>query len=261
MPAGFSIDYFDSIGVDGKPQQRRYMLDGTRTVSVSTVAKYIDPDADGLLYWATGLTYEGIAELADLLDDTEWLRSRESIEAALKEAELTWHDLRSKAAVRGTNVHELILAALAENRTLPSLAKLTEDERAYGQAVMRWWTDRRPRPILTEQMVASAEHGFAGRFDLLCEIDGETVLVDAKTRGKGVPRLSDHVQLAGYAIASEESGFPAPDRQLALILTPEGEPVECDGLAEPDDFLAALDVYRRKASLGKLMRSQAKAAA
>jgi hypothetical protein len=261
MPSGDEIAYFDSIGVDGQPQQRRYTVNGERTVSVSTIAKYIDPDPTGLLYWASGLTCEGVAELAGQRGDLSWLNTGDSIKAALREAELTWTDIRDKAATRGTAVHELILAALATRSKLPDLSDLTEEERGYGQAVLRWWNDRDPRPILAEQMTASAERGFAGRFDLLCEIDGERVLMDAKTRARPKDRLSDHVQLAGYEIANQESGHGESDRHLILILGPEGEYAEVEGVATDDDFLSALSVYRSEKALAKRMRSSRKAVA
>jgi hypothetical protein len=261
MPSGIEIAYYDSVGVDGQPQQRRYMVEGERTVSVSTIAKYIDPDPTGLLYWSSGLTCEGIAELAGQGGDLSWLNTGGSIQAALRDAELTWKDIRDKAATRGTAVHELILAALANRTKLPDLSLLTDEERGYGQAVLRWWNDRGPRPILTEQMTASASFGFAGRFDLLCEIEGERVLLDAKTRARPKDRLSDHVQLAGYQLANAESGHGRADRELILILGPEGEYLEVDGQAEEDDFLAALSVYRAEKDLAKRMRANRKAVA
>lgn len=261
LPSGIEVDFFDSVGVDGEPQRRRYQIDGRRCASVSTIAGYIDPDATGLLYWASGLTCEGIAQLAAQNNDLSWLGSRQSIEGALRDAELTWTDIRDQAATRGTNVHELVFAALAERHKMPDLANLSDEERGYGTAALRWWNDRQPRPILTEQMTASVEHKFAGRFDLLCEIEGERVLVDAKTRAKPKARVSDHTQLAGYEIANIESGHGESDRQLVLILGPDGDYAEVEGQADADDFLAALSVYWAKAELGRRMRKAHKAVA
>lgn len=261
LPSGVEVEYFDSVGVDGQPQQRRYMVDGSRTVSVSTVAKYIDPDPTGLLYWASGLTCEGVSQLACRGGDLSWLNSGDAVKSALRDAELTWKDVRDQAAVRGTNVHERIFAALASRSELPDLAVLSDEERGHGQAAMRWWSDRQPKPILTEAMTASAVHGFAGRFDLLCELDGRRVLVDAKTRGKPASRLSDHVQLAGYELANVECGHGSSSRQLVLVLCPEGEYREFEVVAEGSEFLAALNVYRAEKTLGKRMRAAGKVAA
>lgn len=260
MPSGIEIAYYDSIGLDGEKQQRRYMVEGERTVSVSTIAKYIDPDPTGLLYWASGLTCEGVSQLAVKGGDLAWLNTGPAIQGALRDAELTWTDIRDQAAKRGTAVHEKILAALATRSKLPDLSALAEEERGYGQAVLRWWNARAPRPILAEQMTASASFGFAGRFDLLCEIDGERVLLDAKTRAKPNARISDHVQLAGYEVANIEAGHGSTLRQVILILGPGGDYLEVDGVAEADDFLAALSVYRAEKSLGRRMR-KARAAA
>ena len=261
LPSGIEIAYYDSTGADGLPQQRRYMVAGERTASVSTISKYMDPSVDGLMYWTAGLTCEGIAGLVKQGGDLSWLNTGQSIQGALRDAKLTWTDIRDKRATEGTNVHEKVFAALASRHAMPSLDDVSEDERGYAQAAMRWWGDRDPKPILTEQMTASEQHGFAGRFDLLCEIDGERVLCDAKTRAKPKSRLSDHVQLAGYELANREAGLGESDKQLVLILLPDGDYCEVEGQAMPDDFLAALAVYRRKSDLGKLMRKAEKVTA
>lgn len=257
LPNGSLIEYWDSTGLDGQPQQRRYMVDGKRLPSVSTVAKYLDPSVDGLLYWSAGLTCEGVAQLAQQSGSIDWINSGEQIKQALREAELTWKDVRDQAAQRGTNVHERIFAALSDRRTLPDLSALSAEERGYGQAAFKFWADVDPAPIMAEQMTAG--DGFVGRFDLLAEIDGQTVLVDAKTRQKPSDRISDHVQLAGYRLALEHSGQPTPDRLLILILMPDGEYLEVEGEASDEDWLTALSAYESNRLLSKRMRDQAKA--
>lgn len=261
LPDGSVLEYFDSTGVDGAPQRRRYLLNGERTVSVSTVAKHLDPDPTGLLYWASGLTCEGVAQLAAQNGSIDWINSKESIQSALKDAELTWTDVRDQAAQRGTNVHERIFAALSDRRTLPDLSALSAEERGYGQAAFKFWADVDPAPIMAEQMVASEAHRLAGRFDLLCTIGGERVLCDAKTRAKLTDRISDHVQLEGYRLALRESGFGEVDRTMVLVLGPDGSYRQFDGQATEADFLAALDAYRGNRGLSKRMRDARKVVA
>jgi hypothetical protein len=262
LPSGIEIKYWDSVGIEDQlPQQRRYMVDGQRMASVSTISKVLDTDPTGLLHWSAGLTCEGVAQLAAQNGSIDWINSGQSIKAALREAELTWTDVRDQAAKRGTNVHELIFAALAERRKLPDLADLSEEERGYGRAAMRFWADRDPKPLHAEQMAASVAHGYAGRFDLLAEIDGVTCLIDAKTRGRGQDRISDHVQLAGYSVAIAESGLGEVEKTVALILTPEGEYLEVEGQATEEDWMAALNSYKANKSLSKRMREARKAVA
>lgn len=259
LPDGTTIEYWDAIGADGKPQQRRYTVNGERTPSVSTIAKYLDPDPTGLMYWSSNLTCEGVAQLAG--QNGGLPVTGEGIKAALREAKLTWRDVRDQAAQRGTDVHERIFAALSDRSTLPDLSDLSDDDRGFGQAAIRWWGDRQPRPIMAEAMTADAEHGFVGRFDLLCELDGERVLVDAKTRLKLSARLSDHCQLAGYRMAIEAAGQGEVDRMLILILGPDGEYREVEGEATDEDFLAALSAYQSNRALAKRMRDAERAVA
>lgn len=236
------------------------MVRDSRLTGISTIAKSIDSDPGGLLWWATKLDQTGIAELARLTlpsGDHSWLLTQESIAAALRDAGLTWEQIRDRAAERGTNVHELIFAALSYDQRPPSLAALSESERGYGQAAFAWWRDREPKPVKAETVTADVERGVAGRFDLLCEIDGATVLVDAKTRERGNVRKADHVQLEGYELCNEACGIGGSDRRMVLVLRPDGTYAEHIGAASHHDFIAALEVYRRGTSLGKRMAEKA----
>jgi hypothetical protein len=235
----------------------------SRLTGVSTPVKALDTNTDPLCWWAAKLDQYGIAQLVEESDPSnlEWLRDPAEINRALKEAKLTWFHVRDQAATRGSNVHERIFLALSQDDRPPSLASLAEDERGYGQAALKWWRDRKPTPLYAEQVTLCAEHRVAGRFDLLCEVDGERILIDAKTREKGQVRRSDHAQLAGYELCNASCGIGASDRQLALILTPWGEYREFDCLSDADDFLAALEAYRRGGDLEKRMREAEKVAA
>ena len=234
----------------------------SRFTGVSTPVKTLDTNVDSLLWWASKLEQTRIAELAEnCLDgggDLDWLRSQRSIAAALREAELTWSHVRDRAADRGSRVHELIFLALAQEQRPPSLSALTSTERAYGQAAIRWWRDREPKALYAEQVTLSRGHRVAGRFDLLCEIDGERVLCDAKTRERGVARKSDHAQLAGYEMCNEACGIGGSDRQLAIILKPDGTYEEHESVATEADFIASLEAYRAGGDLDKRIRAAEK---
>lgn len=249
-----------------KPNKRSpggfsYVRD-SRYTGVSTPVKALDPDPTGLMWWAAKLDQLGIAELArDALDaeaDLTWLRSQKGLDSALREAELTWDKVRDKAADRGTAIHEQIFLAFAQEKRPPSLSRLSEEERAYGQAAIRWWRDRRPTPLFAEQVTVCHELNVAGRFDLLCEIDGERVLVDAKTREKGKERRGDHAQLEGYELCNIACGIGPSDRRMAVLLLPDGTYREVPSVGTEMDFMLALQTYRAGGDLGKRMRAAEK---
>lgn len=235
----------------------------SRLPGVSTIAKYLDANVDPLMHWSAKLDQIGIAELAsqalDAGADLTWLREQHSIGQALRDAEATWTHVRDRAAVRGTNVHERIFLALATGTEPPSLGDLTEEERGYGQAAFAWWRDMQPEPIAAEQVTVSYDKSFAGRFDLLADIGGERVLADVKTRERGAVRKSDYVQLAGYEVANRDCGLGASDRQIALILMPDGTYREEPGLATEADFNSALLACQSGKHLDKRMREAGKA--
>lgn len=251
--------YYSQVKPSPKAKGGYSAVKDSRLTGVSTVSKALDTNMDPLLWWAARLDQTGIAELASVeLDnggDLEWLREQRTIDQALREAKRTWRDVRDAAATRGTNVHELIFLALAQDERPPSLAKLSDEERGYGQAAIKWWRERKPTPLYAEQVTRYKIGEVAGRFDLLCVIDGKRVLADAKTRDRGAVRRSDHVQLAGYELCNRSCGLGESDRRLALILTPWGEYREFDGLCDEHDFLAALNAYRCGSGLEKRMRA------
>ena len=230
---------------------------GSRLTGVSTIAKFLDANVDPLLWWAVGLDQVGIAELAErdmsTGADVTWLSDPERIKSRLKDEKTRWSDVRDRAADVGTTVHEDVFHALARDET-PDLADRTDVERGFAQGVLRWWMDNSPQVIAAEAVTVDFSKGYAGRFDLLCEIDGERVLVDAKTRATGRIRKSDHVQLEGYNEANLACGIGGSDRRVALLLSPDGSYREHESVAKPSDFYAALLACEAGKLLDKRLR-------
>lgn len=250
--------YFGEIKASPKAKGGYSFVRDSRLLGISTIAKYLDPNADPLMFWAAKLDQIGIAELVsqalDSGEDLSWLREQVTINQALRDAELTWTHVRDRRAEEGTNVHERITFALATGSEPPTLANLSTEERGYGQAKMAWWRDRKPVPVAAEQVTSSPSKGIAGRFDLLADIEGERVLVDDKTREKGGVRKADHVQLAGYEVCNRDCGLGESDRQLVLILMPDGTYREEWGVATEADFNSALLACQSGRHLDKRMR-------
>jgi hypothetical protein len=276
--------YYGEIKENPKSKGGYSFVRDSRLTGVSGIAKFIDPNADPLMHWAAKLDQIGIARLASAAiaagGDLTWLCEQESIKAALYDGEATWMHERDRAAERGTNVHERIFLALAAGDTPPSLADLSGEERGYGQGVFAWWSERSPEPLAAEQVTVSLTRRFAGRFDLLADVDKgdlvdvpdwvadrigavetETVrlLVDAKTREKGKVRKSDHVQLPGYETANRECGIGPSDLQLALILMPDGTYREEWCVGTETEFNSALLACQSGKHLEKRMREAEKA--
>ena len=252
--------YYGAVNKSAKAKGGYSAARDSRYPGASTPAKCLDTNPDPLMGWSAKLEAQGACEYLSALpvDEVEAILAEggDQLHRALRDAELDWRSVRDRAATRGTNVHERIFLALAQDERPPSLASLADEERGYGQAAIKWWRARKPKPLYAEQVTLCELHGFAGRFDLLCEIDGERVLVDAKTRDRGAVRKSDHVQLEGYELANRSCGIGESHRRLALVLTPWGEPREFESLADERDFLAALEAYRRGRELDKRMRAQ-----
>lgn len=214
---------------------------GKRLTGVTTVVKPLDFWPDGLMKWAVRLSLEGVVRGftgEQVPDDPYVLQER------LQTMELDWESIRDAAGTRGTNVHVRVLHALATGGEIPDLDDLSDEERGHGQAVMKWWRDRRPKVLQAEQIVLDEENGVAGRFDLRCEIDGRpgVTLVDLKT-GNYLSAAA-HAQLAGYSYLAEKSGLGESSTLLILQVRDNGDYREIPVCAEPDDFLCAVKTYR-----------------
>ena len=235
-----------------------------RLTGVSTVVGPMDWQSDNLMGWAARLDREGVAALAadsfsssDALASLGWLASGESIGIALDGAELSWRQTRDKAATRGTAVHTHALNALASGEPVPAFEQMTGEERGYAEGVTAFWLDHNPKVIAAEAVVADLELGVAGRFDLLAEIDGRIVVLDAKTSKYLSAKFV--AQIAGYALLLERSGYQKPEAGAVLQVREDGSYSLIEMEIVEDDFTMALAVYRRAAEIKKRLRAAEKA--
>ena len=236
-----------------------------RLTGVSTVVGPMDWQSDNLMGWAARLDREGVAALAadsfsssDALASLGWLASGESIGNALDGAKLSWRQSRDKAATRGTAVHTHALNALASGEPVPAFEQMTGEERGYAEGVTAFWLDHNPKVIAAEAVVADLELGVAGRFDLLAEIDGRVVVLDAKTSKYLSAKFV--AQIAGYALLLERSGYQKPEAGAVLQVREDGSYSLIEMEIVEDDFTMALAVYRRAAEIKKRLRAAEKAA-
>lgn len=267
LPSGIEVAFWDKVGLDGAGQERRYLvggIDGERVPSVSTVAGIYEIPA--LMPKAVKMQEEAVIALAQSGVDIANL-TREQLRAKLWDAGTHYDAIWKRARERGDIAHDMLLALIGDGK-VPSLADYPEDLRPWISAGLKFVRDFKPKPIAAEYLVASAEHGFAGRSDLLCELqDGRVARVDYKTVSAWsyLPLRKDEAEpgrlrppydesliaLAGYELAAVESGYLASDLRLVVRLGPDGEYDATGSHATETVFLASLTAYREKKYLTK----------
>lgn len=276
MPSGLQVIYRDrdhSYWTSAVEQPDGTAKCSGRLTGISTVVAPFDFNPEFLIRWAAKRTCDGVATLyaeavaSESLDEmraaTAWLTSAESVENALADARLRYSDTRDDAAARGTNVHKHALHALATGEAIPRRAELTDEEWGYARGVMAFWHECEPEPVYAEQVVADPDLGVAGRFDLLCNVTylgvRHRALLDAKTSGFLPTKF--HAQLAGYRHCATVCGLGETEIGLILQVTPDGGYELLPACASPEDFTAAVDIYRRAARIGRDFNAARKAAA
>ncbi len=234
-----------------------------RLTSISTIVGPYDWEPNFLMRWAGNLNCDGVAELALQIGTDGWLESGEAITSMLQDHGLHWTQNRDRAATKGTEVHKHALQALAEGATVPDLSKFAADEQGHARGVIAFWHECEPEPILSEQVVCDLELGVAGRFDLLCDLTYLGVrtyaMLDAKTTRSGFLPLKHHAQLAGYEHCARNVGIDPTEVRLILQVFPDGTYRLIPSAADDDDFIAAVDIYRRAARIQREQNAALKA--
>jgi hypothetical protein len=166
---------------------------------------------------------------------------------ARKTIEEIWQGERDLAADRGTAIHEA-----AERYALGKNVEITPEIEGYVKAFDNFLYDFKPEFLMTEALVVSKTHGYAGTLDAIVTIEGRTYVLDIKTGNYVWPEVA--LQLSAYSRADftgdRQTGAESPlpnlhKRGLVLHLQPDGytlRPVRL-GDTEFNTFLAALDMY------------------
>lgn len=152
-------------------------------------------------------------------------KQKTPLEAAAIEARLTTNHIRDTKADLGTAVHNAI-EQIGIADALPTIGDLPLEVQPYIRALAKWWLEQDPEFIHQEIIVASTEHQFAGRFDLIARLGTKLALIDFKTSGGLYESYSE--QLALYQLAYEEMSawpgvdHPTLDRFELVHLRPDG---------------------------------------
>jgi len=228
--------------------RHRYYLDGVGPIpSVTTITGILDKPA--LTWWKL----EQLA--ANAVQDAEMLvvmRDRGDIAAAIKYV-MTRRDAGDAARERGTDFHALAERwHKGEDVTAPDA--LMDEWGGY----LAWWVWAQPDVLYAEELVANLEHDYAGTFDLIANLDGETWMLDIKTgksvaNAKGVVYPDHRLQLAAYARAefigrpdsAERIPLPRVDRYGIVHVTAAGTRLVEAAVTEADwgAFLGCRALY------------------
>jgi hypothetical protein len=159
---------------------------------------------------------------------------------------------RSLAAVSaqrdiGTEAHAQIEKILLGQPVAP-----TERTAPYVYAFSSFMAAHRPEFLLTEAMVCSIEHQYAGTFDFAARIGGKVALFDVKT---GRSRPSHRIQLALYGGAefvgvegsTTRKRIPKFDAYYCLYLSTDGYELAEQEVtpADLEHGLFLVDAYHR----------------
>lgn len=166
-------------------------------------------------------------------------------------------DHMAAAAGRGTLIHDA-LERYATTEEPPNPADYPDELRGYVRGLIGWLLEAENRGLevlAAERLVAHPTHGYAGRMDLRCRINGVTVIVDLKTNPKGAVYAEHHYQPAAYALADSACGEPPVHGGLIVAVGAEGNYTERKAVARPEDFLGVLAAYRAVSAVESAARN------
>ncbi len=126
-----------------------------------------------------------------------------------------------KSADDGTAVHDLCeCIARGENP-----GPIHPDYAPYIERYRRFLDTYQPEFLFLEETVWNDEFGYAGSFDAIAKIEGETVLLDTKTTRSGV-HAEVALQLAAYKNADYILRLTEPADSVTEVAEPKAERVE-----------------------------------
>ena len=240
--------------------------------SVTTVLGVLDKPA--LVWWGQEKGIEGLIALYRE-HGIPWgeLQEVADVVGLLTKYKLTVNHVRDKAGDRGQAVHDA-LESWARHGHMPDPKIYPEEQEGYVRGLVAFLKDLpTAEPVAAEVLVASPEHGYAGRYDLRVqtskphdvvvrqtatrkrtrELLPGTLLVDLKT-SKGV--YPSHArQLEAYEQASIESGYGPTDGRGILLVGADGTYEFVRSWATFEDFRVVLDVWRSDQRMAEQKKS------
>ena len=205
-----------------------YLLDGEKVLGATTILSKSIPKP-ALIAWAAN---ESAKFAVNQWDELAAMPIVDRLDRIKKE----WRGVRDRAALRGTEVHNL-----AERVVHGEEVEVPDHLAGHLEAYIKFLDDFKVMPVLVEKPVFSRTYKYAGTFDLIAEIDGVRWLLDIKTNASGVyPETA--LQLAAYRYADfyieddfSEHELPEVERTGVIHVTAAGYEL-VPVLADLDEF-------------------------
>ena len=198
----------ETNGLRFYPASHRYKLDGEWVPGVTTLlGKSIPKPA--LPKWSAKSVAEYVAQNRETVERL-WAIGDNALVAALKE--VPWAE-RDRAGARGTEVHDL-----AEKYVNGEEVQVPDELVGHVEACAAFIEDWSIRPVLTEVVVGSREHQYAGKLDLIADsTKAPRAIFDWKTARSGI-YFETAYQCAAYAFAEfhGENGDESPMADLGI---------------------------------------------
>lgn len=183
-----------------------YEADGHRVPGVTTLLGAGVPKPN-LIGWAARVAAEYAADHVDEIARLDRDGAVDLIKGAADRS-------RNRAALRGTAIHQL-----AEQIADGHAVNVPDEHAGHIDAYLRYIDDWHPETIAVEGPILSRRWQYAGTFDWVGRLHGDTVMVDIKTGATGVwPETC--LQLAAYRHA--EVTLDAAGREVPMHATSAG---------------------------------------
>lgn len=243
---------------------RRYYTNpetGKRLPSVTTVLGMMSKPL--LVPWAAKVTAQYAVD--------NWPRlGRLNRDKRIQEIKRAHDTIRNDSAELGDTIHEYAESYLKDEPT----PQITDENVSAVGALFAWVDEYKPELLGAEVSVWNATYGYAGTFDLLAKINGETWLLDYKT-GKGLyPEVAMQLAALGkgetilnegldklpkidhYGVVQVRTDQPVFDASGIPVLGSNGEQLVIPAFARMHEvgrveesfkaFRACLDLYNWK---------------
>jgi hypothetical protein len=232
-----------------------YRLDDQRVPSVTTIINGGLPKP-ALVRWSAKVVAEAVAAMPSTIDAVRDMGS-DALVAALVALP---GQARNAAGVRGTEIHAFAEQVVHGEPVQPP-ADLVDAVAGYA----RWLDMSGFEPEMTEHIVGSRTHAYAGRFDVVGQMREERWLLDVKTSRAVYGDTS--LQCAAYARADFHVDPADPDRteihmprvERIGVLHVQPDVTELYDLGDIDagfaEFLAAQTIYAGNRRRDELVRT------